>query len=318
MERLRIALDEELVDDLQPHIMAIAPHAELVYIAPDGRVLGSGEAVKVWLRGYWKDRPLDVLAQLPDVRWLHTVSAGMDHVLTPALVASDIVVTNSSGANAIPIAESVMGMMLTIVKRFADHWRNQTLSRWERYRKDELYGKTLTIVGTGRIGREIARRARVFGMTTLGVTSVPREEPVFDRLVEHTGIAEALGVADFIVVAAAMTATRRGMIGADQFAQMRPTAWFLNIARGDLVDEAALLAALERGQIAGAYLDVFEQEPLPADHPFWTMPNVLVVPHNTGFSWGSYARSHDLFFDNLRRWLAGELLVNVVDKQRGY
>ncbi len=315
---LRIALDDELVGEMAPRIHALAPGADLVAVDDKGRLLGPGAGVTIWLRGRWLPNIEAVTRQMPDLRWLHTNSAGVDHVLFPALIASDVVVTNAAGAHAIPISESVMGMMLAIVKRFPDHWRNQTQARWERYRKDELYGKTLTIIGTGHIARELARRARFFGMATIGVTAAPREEPAFDRLVGYDSLLDALAAADFVVIAAPLSPDRIGLIGRDALAAMRPTAWLINIARGALVDEQALLDTLRANRIAGAYLDVFAQEPLPSRHPFWKLPNVLIVPHNTGFTWQSRGRGLDLFIDNLRRWLDGAPLVNVVDKQRGY
>lgn len=318
MNSLRIALDPEVIAQFGERIRAIAPHAKIAPIASDGAIEGGGAGVTVWVRDRFHIRVEDMVLRMPDLRWLHTTSTGVDHILTPTVMANDIIVTNSAGAQAIPIAESVIGMMVAIVKRFPDHWRNQTEARWERYRKDELYGKTLVIVGTGHIGREIARRGRAFGMTTIGVTSIPRDEPVFDRLLSYGELGEAMQVADFVVVAAAMTAERKRLIKATHLAGMKPTAWFINIARGDLVDETGLLKALQTKTIAGAYLDVFTQEPLPANHPFWSLPNVYVIPHNTAFSVQSRLRGLEYFITNLERWVKAEPLVNVVDKQRGY
>lgn len=307
-----------MVDELGSRIRDIAPDAELVGLTSNEAIPGGGAGIKIWVWGRWLSRPPRYLTALPDLRWMHVTGAGVDKIVTPELRASDVTLTNAAGVHAIPIAESVMGMMIAIVKRLPDHWRNQTLSQWERYRKDELHGKTIVIVGTGRIGAEIARRARVFGMHTIGVTSVPRATADFDQLMRYENLPEAVALGDFVVMAAAMTAERKGLMGAREVAAMKPTAWFINIARGSLVDEGALLEALQAQRIGGAYLDVFVQEPLPADHPFWTLPNVYIIPHNTAYTWQVRDRSLEIFYDNLRRWVKGEPLVNVVDKERGY
>jgi phosphoglycerate dehydrogenase-like enzyme len=244
----------------------------------------------------------------------------VDHLLIPEIVESDIVLTNSAGSHAIPIAEFVLMYMLTHVKRSFE-LRELPREDWNRgddIRCGELFDRTLLIVGLGSIGEELALRAKSFGMRVLGSRRRPRPTPNVDVVVGEDGWRDLLPEADFVVIAAPLTEQTRGMVDAEAFARMRPDAYFINVARGQIVDGDALLAALRGGEIAGAAIDTPPIEPLPPDHPLWDAPNTWVTPHISYSSPRTRGRMIDIYIENLRRFRAGEQLRNVVDKQAGY
>jgi phosphoglycerate dehydrogenase-like enzyme len=195
---------------------------------------------------------------------------------------------------------------------------NQRARRWQELRCVELRDKTICIIGTGHIGIEAARRARSFGLTVLGVRRHPRPHDAFDEVYEHRRLHEALVRADFVVVACPLTAETEGMIGEAEIAAMKPGAYLVNVARGLILQDDAVLAGLASGRLGGAFLDAFYPEPLPPDHPYWTAPNVTVTPHDSHASEFIGDNIVELFCANLRRWLAGEPLVNRIDRSRGY
>jgi len=215
------------------------------------------------------------------------------------------------------MAEYVVGWCSWVTQRMRVYRDAQRQRRWlDHVLPDRLFGKTLTIVGLGDIGRDIARAARGLGMRVLGVTRRGRPVREAARVYPVSAMARALGEADFVVVLLPLTTETRGIIGAAALDAMKPSAWLINIARGAVVDEAALLAALERRQIAGAVLDVFDREPLPPSHPLWKLDNVVVTPHISGPS--TPDEIAPVFNDNLARYLAGRPLRHVVDRDRGY
>ncbi len=256
---------------------------------------------------------------VPSVRWFHSVSAGVDDVLESYLRDHPAVLTNARGVFDVPIAETVLAYILMIVKRMPELFRQQQEHRWKVLPLREVTGLTVGLIGTGGIGREIACRCHALGMRVVATRRHPdRPVPCVDALRSPAQLSELLTEADFVVVAVPSTPETRGLLGAEQFATMRPSAWLINIARGAIVDEAALLAALQGGQIAGAALDVFAQEPLPPDSPLWEMSNVILTPHNSWSTPHLLQREAALFCENLRRYLSGQPLRNVVDKERGY
>jgi len=266
------------------------------------------------------------MKQAPRLKWMHTPSAGLDQVLFPALVESDIVLTNSSGVHAMPISEWVILYVLAAAKRLPELLAAQRERRWAQDLKlQELTDKTLLILGYGAIGREVAKRALPFGMKVIAVRSGSKgrddEQPAAVEIVYGSEAwRAALPHADFVVVSLPLTEQTRGVVNAAAFAAMKPTAWFINIARGEIADEDALLRALQEGRIAGAGLDAFGEEPLPSSHPLYSLPEskVILTPH---ISWNSPQvgeRTLDLFLENLHRYKAGEPLLNVVDKRAGY
>jgi len=246
----------------------------------------------------------------PKLRWLQSFFAGSDDPVFATLRTNGATVTSAAGANAAPIAQMVMAYLLAFSCDLPRLARAQSEHRWGSAAVVELAGKRLGIVGLGSIGAEVARLAHAHGMDVIGLRrSVTGHEPcptwTDDRL------AELLAWADVIVVAAPLTDRTRGLLGAEQFAAMRPGAWFVNVGRGEVVDEAALVAALESGHVGAAGLDVFAVEPLPQESPLWDMPNVIVTPHVAGSSEPSDQRAVDLFIENLGRYVGGEPLRNV-------
>ena len=321
MRTMIILVPEHLLDELQGPAREAAPHAELRpygenEATPDG--LDEAVAVLRWVAGKEFAR---IVHQGPSVQWLHTASAGLDHVLTPDVRAKvGLTVTDSGPAFEIAISEFVLAWMLLVARGLPALMANQREHKWQSVPQFELHGKTVGIVGLGPIGRGTALRAKAFGMKTLGLRRSPASvEGVDELLTGPEGLSYLLAQSDFVIVAAALTGETQALIGSEQLARMKTTAWLINIARGGLVDELALVSALQTGQIAGACLDVFAQEPLPAGSPLWDLPNVHIAPHNSpGWDPNLHARQKAIFLDNLGRFVRGEPLENVVDIMRGY
>lgn len=321
IKAMKILVPAHLYDELLRPAHEAAPHAELrPYGETEATPEGLDEAVAVlrWVAGKEFAR---IVRQGPQVRWLHTASAGVDHVLTSDVRAkAGLTVTDSGPAFEIAISEFVFAWMLLVARGLPMLMANQREHRWQPVPQFELHGKTLGIIGLGPIGRGTAARAKAFGMRTLGLRRNPTPVDGVDELLTAAeGLARLLAESDFLTVAAALTGETRALIGAEGLARMKSTAWLINIARGGLVDEPALIAALQSGQIAGACLDVFAQEPLPTDSPLWNLPNVYIAPHNSpGGDPNLHARQKEIFLDNLARFARGEALRNVVDPTRGY
>jgi phosphoglycerate dehydrogenase-like enzyme len=318
---MKLIIPKVLASVIEPRLASLAPGIATVCFDDEGRLDGDA-ADAVGMMRWWNPLPIfrALLAAAPELRWVHTPSAGVDHVLIPEIIESEIVLTNSAGAHAIPIAEFVMMYMLTHAKR-VDELRALARDEWSRgddVRCGELFEHTLLIIGLGGIGEELAVRARAFGMRVVGSRRRPRPTPGVDMVVGEDGWRELLPEADFVVVAAPLTEQTRGMVDAAAFARMKPSAYFINIARGQIVDGDALLDALQSRRIAGAAIDTPPIEPLPADHPLWDAPNTWITPHISYSSPRTRGRIIDIFIDNVRRFRAGEPLVNVVDKQAGY
>jgi phosphoglycerate dehydrogenase-like enzyme len=269
--------------------------------------------------GRWSD---DLWKSAPRLKWVQSGGAGVERFLTPDFIASPIVLTNARGIYAIPIADHVIAFVLHFSRVFNMLLRKQIGHAWADWGEcdpDELVGKTLGIVGLGGIGTEVAKRAKGFDMRVIATRRRP--ELPSDYADEVRGADELpwlLRESDYVALCAALTPGTRHLIGEEQLELMKPTAYLINIGRGGLIDEQALIAALREERIAGAGLDVFAREPLPPESPLWDMPNVLITPHTAGSSPRSHARLMDLFCENLRRHAAGEPLLNVVDKAAGY
>jgi phosphoglycerate dehydrogenase-like enzyme len=303
-------------------IAAVSPRVRLVWVGADGEPQGDLDTVEVVFRaGEFTPAQLQrLLPRLPRLRWIHTMAAGVDAELSADVVARPVVVTRTRGLHHVPVSEWVLMQLLAVSKRLPAFVRAQDARRWQPLEVPaSLVGRTVGIVGYGEIGQAIAQRARGFGFRLVGLRRHPRPAPELDALYGPEGLERLLAESDYVVVVTPLTPETRGLIGAAQLRAMRPTAWLINVGRGPVVDEAALLRALREGWIAGAALDVFAQEPLPPEHPLWSLPNVLVTPHNSGIRPLQF-RSEivDQFVANLRRYLAGEPLLNQVDKAAGY
>jgi phosphoglycerate dehydrogenase-like enzyme len=244
-------------------------------------------------------------------------------MLFPALRQSDVVLSNSRGMNATAVAEHALMLMLAAARRLPEAVRAQVERRWiadDLSGLPSLRGRTLLIVGLGAIGSELAGMAAGLGMRVMATTR-DRSDELPDgaaEVYEPAALKGLLPRADIVVLAVPLTADTRGMIGAAELALMRPSARLINVARGKLVDEEALVDALERGVIAGAALDVMAHEPLPPSSPLWTMPNVIITPHVAGFRDDYWDAATELFAASLRRYLDGEAVANIVDKRAGY
>jgi len=267
--------------------------------------------------------PGDILKRAPKLRWLQLTSAGVDRLLEAPVVRTPAVdVTTASGIHAVPISEFVVGAMLAFAKGFPRALRAQDEGRWNAYLPDELEGKTVGILGMGAIGSRVAALAYAFGMEVLAIRrSVGSRHKGDGHVAEFMPPSELpylLGESDYVVVAVPLTDESRHMIGEAELRSMKPTAVIVNIARGAVIDEPALIRALKEGWVGGAALDVFEQEPLPAQSDLWNLPNVLLTPHVSGGTPRYMERAIDLFCDNLHHYLDGRPLRNVVDVERGY
>jgi phosphoglycerate dehydrogenase-like enzyme len=263
----------------------------------------------------WKP-PLELYAKAGRLRWLQAMGAGVDWALVPEL-PSGVVVTRAPGVFGPWMAEYVLGWCLWVTQRMATYRQAQARREWIQHVPPErLAGKTIAIVGMGDIGRLVARAVGAAGMRVIGVSRSGRRVAGVERVYVRRELRRALGAADFVVLVVPLNDATRGMIGASELAAMRPTAWLLNVGRGALVDEKALVQALERRTIAGAILDVFASEPLPRDHPLWGLDNAVITPHISGPN-----MPHEIapvFNDNLARYLGGRALRHVVDRRHGY
>ena len=251
------------------------------------------------------------------LKWLHVFNVGVDHPIYAEMLARGVRLTTSAGSTAGPIAQTAIMGLLALARGFP-HWlASQRARKWTPVRSGELprdlRGQIAVIVGLGKIGAEIARLARELGLKVIGVRRSPRraDDPV-DELQPPAALPGLLPRCDWLIIACPLTPETRGLVDAGMIARLPKGARLINIARGEIMAEQALIEALRSGQLAGAYLDVFETEPLPADSPLWDLPNVLVTPHNSSAATGNDERVLEIFLDNLARWHRGAPLVNEV------
>jgi glyoxylate/hydroxypyruvate reductase len=256
----------------------------------------------------------------PKVRWIQASSSGIgEWVRRLGMVEAPIVVTNAAGIHSVPLAEFVVFAMLYFARSWPRMVAEQRAHHWERCAIDTLVGKTLGIIGLGNVGRTVAQLAKPFGVRTLGMRRSPgASDDGVDELFGPDGLSTVLRASDYVAICVPHTSETAGLLGAAEIAAMKRGAVLINIGRGSVVDELAMIAALGSGQLGGAALDVFAREPLPADSPLWDMPNVLVTPHSMSTGSDENERLTTLFCDNLRRYLADQPLRNVFDKVRGY
>jgi phosphoglycerate dehydrogenase-like enzyme len=308
-------------DEPPPGIDAIAREVDLRY-APDRaslqREIVDADVVYTW----WGDRD-DLEAAWPHaahLEWVAAVNVGIDRLLFPALVESDVILTNARGAVEDPIAETVVGFVIAMAKGFRRMFDRQRAHSWDLHEMERLAGRRVLVVGPGPIGRAIARALRDgIGMRVAAVGRTGRAgDDVFEKIHGVDELHAALADADYVIDTMPLTPQTRDVFDAAAFAAMKPTARFVNVGRGATVVQTALIAALATGGIAGAALDVFEEEPLPSESPLWDMENVIVSPHMSGDVEGWEADFAAVFYRNLERWLRGESLRNVVDKRLGY
>lgn len=261
----------------------------------------------------------EVLQKASKLKWVHALAAGVDRLLFSEFVKSDIVLTNSSGVHPVPISEHVLGMILMFTRKIHTAVTHQLHKEWERPHPVELYKKTVGIIGFGSIGERIGSVCMCLGMHVIGLkknanytTENAHEIYPPDKL--H----ELLTHSDFVVVALPLTDSTKHYIACEEFSLMKDTAYIINISRGKIIDQKDLIVALQKKVIAGAGLDVFEEEPLPKTSPLWDMDNVIITPHYAGSTPKYFDRAIDIFCQNLEKFLHDEPMINVVDKEKGY
>ena len=341
-DRLAVLIGSPLEDAHVERIQAVEPGRVRVIYAPDllpvprypadhhgaRRNLDAAQ-IERW-RGHLAEadvlfdfdwyEPVAMPANAPRLRWVQATSSGIgEYLISTGLADTGITFTTAAGTHAVPLAEHVALGLLYHAKRVSDLRAWQAAHRWERFTTNQLAGSRMLLVGLGSVGRQVARTCAGLGVEVWAIDPGTAEAPdCVTRLVDGAGMREALAEVDAFVLACPYTPDTHHLVGAAEFAAMRRTAVVVNISRGAVIDEPAMIAALVEGRLAGAILDVFETEPLPPDNPLWDMPNVLVSPHSASTVVAENGRITDLFIDNLRRYLAGEPLRNVFDRARGF
>lgn len=317
-----------LTKEQRERITAISPKIELIEI-PAARVEEESkkvEGVEVLLaeggnRNHypgeldWEDYKRFFT---PSLRWVQLCSTGFSDNITPEVRSGGVKLTNAPGIHTIPIAESVIAAMLSHAKRFKQRRLHQKKHLWRKLKGDELYGKTVLLIGLGNIGSRVAKLCKCFEMRVIGTKR--NVEPVknVDTVFEADRLEEYLPQADYVVIAAPLTPETENMMEIDEFKAMKRSAYLVNVARGKITREQDLITALSEGWIEGAYLDCFAVEPLPEEHPLWDMENVFIVPHDSHSSPNIGSRILDIFIENLRRYVKGEPLKHLCDPNRGY
>lgn len=325
MRLLLPACTHERVAD---EIARVAPDAELVLMRDDGVFLVDGKEVppeQLRFDAAWASRDLYILndprglrafmiaiLKSPTVRWMHTGGAGVDHPVFASIAAKGVRLSNSD-SGAVAMAEYVLGGVLDFYQRNDRRRARQADRAWEPTPFREVAGTTWLVFGLGNIGREVSTRARAFGARVIGVRRTATGDEPVDEMIAPGDIAQAVGRADVVVLCAALNESTRHLVDAEFLTAMRPKSVLVNVARGAIVDEAALLASLERGVPEAALLDVFETEPLPVDSPFWHHPRVRMTPHCAAGGSGTGHRSDLGFLANLERYVTGEPLISEVD-----
>ncbi len=315
----------------QPMVLVLAgtndPQLSMLESLPHvvgNNVAAFAEAAKTASAIFHWSAPRDLLRQVflmsPGIRWVHSRSAGLDTVLFPELVESQVPLTNGSGVFSQSLGEFALAAILYFAKDLRRMLRNQQAHRWEQFDVDEIAGQTVGIVGYGDIGRAVARRVHAMGMEVLALKRHPpqKHDPLIRQFYQPERLAEMLALCDYIVVAAPLTQETRHMLSDAQFAAMKPSAVVINVGRGPVIDQMALVHALAQKKIRGAGLDVFEQEPLPAGDPIWDFENVLLSPHTADHTRDWLDQAVRFFLRQYQRFEKGERLQNIVDKKLGY
>jgi phosphoglycerate dehydrogenase-like enzyme len=306
-------------DEPQPDVAQVADRLELRFTDAAGLNDAVFGARSLFLWDFFSSAVRDVWSDAGALEWIHVAAAGVDTLLFDELAESDVVVTNARGVFDRPIAEFVLASILAQLKQLHLSRDLQRERVWRHRETETLATQRALVVGTGAIGREIGRVLRSLGVQVRGAGRTARaSDPDFDEIVESERLADHVGWADHVVVVAPLTEQTRGLVDGAVFAAMRPGAHLINVGRGPIVDEDALLRSLDAGHLGAASLDVFSTEPLPADNPLWAHPSVVISPHMSGDFVGWRDTLARQFVDNAERWLAGRPLTNVVDKRLGF
>lgn len=314
---------------LLTHDVDAAILSEIQAIIPEWEVTASRDP-EVWegrlndaeiIAGWNKRLREPVISAGSKVRWIQTWSAGVNNLPLTELQQKEVVVTSANGVHAYPISETIFGLMLALTRKIDTYVKNQQQKKWHHANmKLEIHGKTIGIIGVGAIGSETAKIAKAFGMTVLGIRHSGKAAEYVDEMRTPDQLNEVLPRCDYVVVTLPLTEETKHMFKAEQFEQMKDTAYFINIGRGPIVVEADLISALNTGQIAGAGLDVFEVEPLPENNPLWDLEQVIITPHTSGSTeFYDQRLLQDIFIPNLKKYIEGEQpAINLLDYSKGY
>jgi len=299
----------------QKQVRSILSEAELVGVTDFSQMDQDVEA----LIGFGQDITAETLSHYPKLRWIQAISAGIDNLPLQAMAARGIALTNARGVHQIQMSEHILWSILTIMRQGQMSIRHQDQKIWEpEVELEELYGKTVCIVGAGSIGEAVAKKCRAFGMTVWGIAHSVKTDQAYDRMGTMTDLTVFLEKSDIVVVLLPLTAETSGIFNKDLFCQMKTGSYFINVARGPVVNEEDLMVALNTGKIRAAALDVFKQEPLPESSLFWGMDNVLLTPHIAGHTPHYTARVLEIFNKNLRLYPNFEKMINYIDPSKGY
>ena len=315
---MRVCLTEGIADAFGKRIVSLSPDVEIVRLNNDGTLTPDTEGIEVFFfsEDIWlQPQALAARSRIindPALKWFHSSSAGISGAIYQEPLDRGAILTHSPGLHAQPMAEYVFAYLLRHLKRMPEHDAAQARHEWIDITSGELLDKTIGIVGLGGIGLELARLAKAFRMRVLATKRTPIDAPNVDEILPPDRLQDLLHAADFVLITVPFTDETAGLIGAAEFAAMKPDALFLNVARGQVVDEPALIEALRHGRIAGAILDVVSQEPLSPDSPLWDLPNCIITPHNSSRTPYAGPRTTELFLQNLARYLRGEPLLHVV------
>ena len=294
----------------------LADRIELHGVRSDQAIPGELAARCEVLLG-WHPKP-GLLAGMPRLRWIQSSTAGMDQWLAAPGLRADVILTCARGSHRVQMPENILGALFFLTKPFMDCALEQRQGRWTRRVSEPLAGKTLGILGLGAIARELARKADALELKVIGTKRRPATIPHVAQVYPPEAADEVLGRSDFVLLLLPSTKDTENFLDARRLNAMRPSAWLLNFARGALIVDADLIAAVQAKTIAGAVLDVYRKEPLPADHPFWTTEGIVVLPHIGGLHPARDEGVAEVFVANARRFLAGEPLETVVDRELGY
>lgn len=306
-------LTNQWISDLQASVPGCVVES---YPSPKDALphVSDADAIAMW--GFQNAEP--ILNAAPNVRWIHSLSDGVERLLSPSMLKRPVILTNSHGIHDRTVAEHTMALLLGLSRQLPQAVRQQNARTWKRPKSFSIYKKTIVIVGFGGIGRAIAQRAKGFETKILAVKKHISEELFADKVYTTEEIDKVLPLADIVIAALPATNDTEHFFNEERFSLMKESALFINIARASIVDENALLHALQEKKLAGAALDVFSKEPLPEDHPFWSMENVIITPHVASFTSDSWERILHLLKENFISFSTGLPLVNEINKEKGY
>jgi D-2-hydroxyacid dehydrogenase (NADP+) len=314
------------INSIDPRVRARTAE-DLVFEERSGDLSGSEKLNRLLaetevLFGSRRCIPQEIIHRAPNLKWIQLMGAGVDNLANTELWKSSVILTNAKGLSVTPLAEFVICMMLMFVTRAPLCFELKQKKQWMRFLRTDLHDKTVGIVGLGAIVREVARLSKAMGMRVLAMrrSSISGEQvPHVDVMFSGQQLKQLLAESDFVVLTLPLTPETQGLMGEEQFRAMKKTAYIINIARGKIINEEALIRALQNNSIAGAGLEAFSTEPLPPENPLWDLPNVIFNPHcGGGYRADQQIHVTDLFCKNLTRYLRGENMINVIDKAKGY